>query len=451
MSNHSSANLLTEPQQWLRLGGIDDDEWAEFQDTRPWTGQSDETLQRILLRLARLSPDDFERWSSDVIDWDRIRADPNAFRGRFFRLRGRIRSIAVVRLAADVARRFEVKQYYRVEMLLNGTGQPVVVFSRTVPKTWHQGGTINQPGEAWGMYLRFANDTQQLPIFAAPRLAFFPDDQLLGQLGMDVGLLDDLVDRQPIRNEERECFYQMLAAVKRAQPGQLRKEARRQLAERGDGCYSVVPLFNDPARQHGKLVMFSGTVRRALRVRVEDPDIRRRFGIDHYFELSLFPRDSQGNPLVFCVLDVPKNMPLGDGPEYSEPVTVAGFFLKSRAYRSALVCAAADGNAPLQLAPLLIGSEPVWGGRSTTDAMSIWGAVGGVMFVLILVGIWLWLLVRSRADRRFRQATRNRINPHSPLAKSDASSLDDENQFDFASIEQGGSNQSNPETNSRNT
>jgi len=36
--------------------------------------------------------------------------------------------------------------------------------------------------------------------------------------------------------------------------------------------------------------------------------------------------------VVFCVRELPKGMPMGDGPDYSEYVEVAGFFFKTWAY-----------------------------------------------------------------------------------------------------------------------
>lgn len=246
---------------------------------------------------------------------------------------------------------------------------------------------------------------------------------------MDVGLLDDLADRRPLRREERECFYQALAAAAGAEKGQLRKEA----VDRD----SVEPLFNDPAQQRGKLVMLSGTARRVLRVRVEDPDIRRRFGIDHYYEIYLYTDDSQGNPLVFCVTRLPNGMPTGTGPDYTEPVSVAGFFLKSWAYPSGRRAEPDQGDRPppLQLAPLLVGREAVWRGPDRQNSVPIWGAVGGAVFVLILLAVWLWLLKTSRADRRSRRMVQTcsvpeHVNPARPTAELDRildGSVTDEN------------------------
>ncbi len=412
----ASSERSSNPSQWMRLVGIDQAEWARLQDVQPWSEQQKETLQKILMRLAGLPPAELERWAHESVDWKQLVEDPAVFRGQLFRLRGRVRSVERLRPPAEIARRFQLKQYYRVELVPDGGKRPVVIFTRTVPKSWRRGGPIDQPGGAWGMFLKLGGDdpAEPRPVFAAGRLAWYPDDRLLGRLGMDVGLLDELADRRPIdwREEdwqEGECFYRMLAAVGRAGEDQLSREARRRLAQRGEKKYSVEPLFNRPAQHRGALVILSGTVRRALRVRVEDLDIRRRFGIDHYYELYLYTDDSQGNPLVFCVRRLPEGMPTGQGPEYAEPVSVAGFFLKSWAYRPVLGERCGGGRgAPFQLAPLLVGREPVWHEPKEKGTTPIWGILGAAGFVLLLLGIWLWLAARSRADRRFRRETLDR-------------------------------------------
>jgi len=417
----------------MRLGGIDAAAWARFRDGRPWSKPEQETVQKIMFRLAGLPVEDLQRLASRPLDWDRLVADPAACRGEMFWLRGRVRSVEVLPLSEEMGRRFELKQYYRVEMEVDGVGRPsepgrqsegsesqweqttpgvphpnplpegegktstgagrmVVVLARTVPKAWLAGGPVDQPGGAWALFVKLEGGgaAGPRPVLAASRVAWHPQDYLLGRLGMDVGLLDDLADRRPIRPEERECFYQALAAASRAPEGQLGREAADRLARRGLNRYSVVPLFNDPAHQRGKLVMLSGTARRALRVRVEDPDIRRRFGIDHYYEIGLYTDDSQGNPLVFCVSHLPPGMPTGDGPRYGEHVTVAGFFLKSWAYPSGRTYDKAEGNrpAPLQLAPLLVGREATWPREGRPRGGAAWTAVGGAVLLLVLLGVW---------------------------------------------------------------
>ena len=241
---------------------------------------------------------------------------------------------------------------------------------------------------------------------------------LLRRLGMDVGLLDDLVDRKGLTGADREAFYQMLAAMAQAEPGTLRREAKRRLPtvaaelkrtdKEGNEYYSVVPLFNQPASQRGRLVALRGTARRVVRIGVGDEDIRERFGIDHYYTIYLFPEDAQHNPVVFGVRELPPGMPTGDGPEYGEYCEVAGFFFKSWAYRAPSAARGPDapgGVHRVQFAPLLIGRQPVWFPRQPPARNALFGAIAGGLFVVVLLGIWLALWASSRADRRFYDRT----------------------------------------------
>ena len=216
-------------------------------------------------------------------------------------------------------------------------------------------------------------------VFAAPRLAWYPDN-LLGKLGMDFGLLDSPQARKPFnpRNpEDREAFYQLLAAVGRADPGQLLQAAEEDLPktpaawrstdQQGQEQYSVVPLFNEPATQPGRLVELFGTARLIEEVHLDprlDADIIARFGLDHYYQVSLFTDDSQGNPVTFCIRELPEGMPYGNLPHYGETVRIAGFFFKTWSYGVPKMTDPAldpgDPKTHQQLSPLLIGRSLTW-------------------------------------------------------------------------------------------
>jgi hypothetical protein len=412
------APNFPQSREFFRLAGVDREHFDRLVDGRPWHVDEDETLQKVMFALRKFRLRDIEDWAGTQYDPSRLTQD--AARGRFFRLRGRVVSIHVLRPPPEVARRFELDEYYRVEFHLDDRDQPAVIFTRVVPRAWQREGPIDQPAAALGVFLKLgtpttasgataglsssvsgtagqaSSGTRPVPIFAARRIAWRPDT-LLGRLGMDVGLLDDLRDRWPITARERECFYQMLAAVGRARPGQLLREAR-------GGSSSVEPLFNRPGGQRGRLVVLAGTTRRVVRVRVDEPDIRERFGIDHYYEMYLFTDDSQGNPLVVCVRRLPKGMPTGDDPQFAEYVEVAGFFLKGWAYRPNPAAQESTGGRadPRRVAPLLIGREPVWRPPQKPAGRPWVAAIASGLFLLVLLGIWFALWRYSRGDRKFR-------------------------------------------------
>lgn len=199
---------------------------------------------------------------------------------------------------------------------------------------------------------------------------------------------------------ERETFYQLLAAVSRAKPGSLRKAAEAEQGKDKDGHQkwtTVASLFNRPEQMRGNLALLSGDVRRAIRVEVRDPDIVERFGIRHYYELYLFTQDSQNNPIVVCVRDLPKGMPVGSGRDYCEPIEIAGIMLKSWAFTPKRTAEGKEGE--LQLAPLLIGRKPVWIERAKHKNSPWTGPIVTTVLVIGFFLLWYFLRRQAKVDR----------------------------------------------------
>ncbi len=354
----------------LKTFAIDQSHWDQLADGRPLFDDELAVLMRCLFRSSQLPLAEVQRLAEQRTDLRTLQASPAKCRGEFFHLQGRLRAVELQLVPPDLKRAFDLAQYYRCRLDDQRLG-PVVVYAREVPRQWHDGGRMNEPSGALAMFLKRLPDssasphapgpsdkTAALPAFVSSRVAWYPDN-LLGQLGMDVGLLDTVLNRTEITGEEREAFYQMLAAVGRAQSGQLLAAAQSELRQQGQSSCSVVPLFNQADDQLGRLVVLDGVARRAIKVVVDQPDLVARFGFDHYYELGLFTDDSQGNPLIFCVRRLPPGMPPGDSGSYAYRVRVAGFFFKTWAYRSGEALASDKASARgRQLAPLLIGDEP---------------------------------------------------------------------------------------------
>jgi len=138
---------------------------------------------------------------------------------------------------------------------------------------------------------------------------------------------------------------------------------------------------------------------------VRDEDIVSRFGIHQYYQIFLFTEDSQSNPLVFCVRELPEGMPLGAGVQFGEYVTVAGFFFNTWAYRNRRTGDAATAREEWQLAPLLIGRDLTWRPQQRPASNPYLGAIAGGLFVVALLGVWLALWRYSRSDKRFHDKT----------------------------------------------
>lgn len=386
--------------------GIDGNEFKKFWDGRPLGDDETEILLRILSRLKDCRAADIERWAREPVEVAKLAAAPAVSRGAMFALSGRVVSLDPVQVPPAVAERAGVRQLYRVVLLLDPEKRRAVVYTDRTAGAWSRGHAIGERVALSGMFLKLsASDlSEPLPVLVSPRLAWHPTT-LLGNLGMDVALLDDVTDDKSLEDCDREAFYEMLAAAGRAQPGQLLRIAGEELNQSGQRKFSVAALFNEPAKQRGRLVSLSGVARRTVRIPIEDLDIVARFHRDHYYEIDLFPDDSQGNPVVVCVPDLPEGMSPGGPPQYREPIEVAGFFLKTWRY-PAVLCdedrGLQSGKAVVQSAPLLIGQTPVRCPQARSGPTAT-GMIAGAMLALVMIGVWLLLWHLRHGDREFHE------------------------------------------------
>ena len=454
-----TSPVIAGPRDLFDLLGIDQSHFDLLTDRTAWREGEDEILLKSMYRLHRsFRPINVESWSLGEAQPIELAEDPEANRGEIFRLTGRVTSVETLRPIPEVRERFELSHYYRCEILLGPQRQPAVLFARTIPEAWKSAQPIDARASAFAVFLKLGSDDVQRPspVFVTSRVAWHPPTQL-GDLDFDVGLLDDLHPRQSAGEQQRqsprqpersrvadlqltgrnrECFYQMLAAAGRTAPGELAGKATDDLRQTGRDRFSVVPLFNDPVDQRGRLVVLSGTARQVLPVRVSDEDVLSRFGIDRYYQVFLFTEDSQSNPLVFCVRELPEGMPIGEGAQFGEPVTVAGFFFNTWAYRNRRLGVAATSEDEWQLAPLLIGRDLQWRGGDKPASNPYLGAIAGGLFVVALLGVWLALLRYSRGDKEFREKT---IAPQFALDSGmslDNIGLDADGKPDFSGLDE---------------
>ncbi len=434
------------PRAMFQMLGVDDSYFERLTDGTPIDAAQRESLLRILFGLRRFPLVDLERWALPYERMNSVIEHPD-HRGMIFRLRGRVLAIEPLKPTADQSERYEIDVYYRCRLQLEPSGPAVDVYTDKVPNQWKKGAKPNAPAGALGILLKRTETSgdQSYLVFASPRLAWYPDNPL-GRLGMDVGLLGAVEDKTASGLDtpaDREAFYQMLAAVGRAAPGELRSEAERNMQrtpakwlwknQQGEEQYSVAPLFNEPASQRGRLVELLGTARRVEEIRVTDADIVARFGIDHYYQVSLFTDDSQGNPVTFCLRELPIGMPYGNLPRYGEAVRIAGFFFTTWSYPVAraeaekgdsphlceapfgpfrqmgavpffwLAEATGDAKMRRQLSPLLIGRSLAWYPTAKPASSNLPSIIIGILLLAATVVIWL-MAWRSRLRQRKRLA-----------------------------------------------
>ncbi|MEX2025959.1 MAG: hypothetical protein WEH44_01640, partial [Pirellulaceae bacterium] len=395
-------------QQILNLAGWDTERWATFRDGQPLSADETQDVLLLLMRMQSFDDESIARWSDPAVRRENLVAAPQDHRGQMVHFEGgRVRTIERRELPPADAERLGFPAYFECQVERNYGSPLAIVLTPRVPRAWAELESLDEPVMVSGLFVKLAPaEGEQVPLLVAKRIVWRPErvrepyvsfgETVLAGLGVDVGLLEDVVNRQPILPQEREVFYQILAAMGQIPPQELVRLAEGQLpvwhaqwqaekdrliaagAKQNDGrlllaeavlarvlegAYSVAPLFNDSDAQFGTLVVVDGVARRAVRVEVgttpdgQPSDVQRRFGISDYFELEVFTDDSQNLPLVFCVRKLPAGFPTGD--DIREPVRVAGFFFKTWRYQARKPADGATAETQAQVAPLLIGSAPV--------------------------------------------------------------------------------------------
>jgi hypothetical protein len=437
----------------LAIAGWDASRLAAFDDGAAFSDDQRMQALQLLRRLRSFDSASIDGWVEEGLRPDSVLAEPSGHQGKLVQLAGRVTQVSKRPLASADAARLEMPEYFECELSFDKHAGKATVLTTRVPRAWFAAKTLNEPVTTAALYLRKlpGSDPPQA-IWLAKEIAWHPTvvdeprvslgNAILGSLGMDVGLLDGIRSRGPIRGEEREAFYQMLDAAGRIGAHQLARfaqgnvghqrdrwmqdaanttnRARRALAQEvsrraNDGRYSVAPLFNEPEQNIGQLFTFDGVARRAVRIEVGTQkdggpsDVLRRFGIDHYYEIEVFTDDSQNYPLVFCVRELPAE--LKPGASQHVPVRMAGFFFKDWLYTARGTSSGANEDADAtgprsQFAPLLVGRGPLF--LKVKEARGDWSRlVGGSLFVLGLVsfGALAWWFARD--ERKFSERTRN--------------------------------------------
>lgn len=403
---------------------IDASQIRQLVDGRPLAIGEDETLFKILYRLPLFGLDKLEAWAKTGVAWPELAEQPAVHRLEVFPIKGRVTQVHSVELPPEAAARLEYGRYFRVRLQLAGSPLSALICCRAVPRAWEQAGKLDEPGSCHGLFLKTGGPEGGATelVFAAERVAWLPEqpDPSLGvtpdlaylaSLGMDVGLLDIVrkTNRKPITADDRECFYQLLAAAGRANPADMFGRAQKPP--------DVAPLLTEPATRHGTIFSLLGTARRVQRIAIDEPDIRQRFGIDHYYQVDIFvslgnteirfeQKGSKKEPPVFrnsypvtcCVLALPAGLPARD--DIAVPVRFAGVYFKLWAYKSDYV--AAFDQRQRQVSPLFIATTPrvVAFDDSTSNIIGWVGGIGCLLLVLV-VGFSLWF--PRRGDRQIEQ------------------------------------------------
>lgn len=385
-------------QEMFELLGLSEDDWRAVRDPAALAAQP-QALGKFLYVARRVTPVYWSRWSKlpqaaggvDVRHWQ-----------------GRLHASRYVECSQEETAKFGLPGYYEIQCALDD-GQTARVFSLEAPPSWKdpaQAAVGDRIGTI-AVTLHAAADPPVL-VLASIRVAWYPDTPL-GNLGVDAGPLDAVIDRTRLSHDDIEAFYSTLAAA-----GRLADEA---LTPASGSTTAVAPLFNEPAKQRGKQVVIEGNARRAVKINLTDEALVERFGLDHYFELEVFTDDSQGSPLVACVRQLPADFPLGDA--IYERVRVGGFFFKVWAYELNFPGEQPPAVKPVkkryQLAPLILGKSVRRLPRPAVVTATGSGAISAALFAAALAAGVVWLWLQQRDDRQHAARRRAAAVPSDPV------------------------------------
>ena len=450
-------NHINDPRRYMdAFWRIGESQWQAFVDgraidTSATTDASEaSTLRTLLLNLPMFPRDNLENWAQDV-DLVELGESPEKYRGQIMRVDGHLEKIETLTLDAKRERLLGFKTYYRCHLRSALDERPMIVYARAIPESWKTSPEKTSPEKttvpvaaqvsAYGFFLKAGQAIRGLPqlVFAAHRLAWHPNT-ILGNLGMDAGLLDTIDNRKRMVAGENECFFQMLSVVSQAKLNELSRIAiadqmRRQAnnpndkikaLEKPSGALVIHDLLSDSAKQHGRLVTLHGTVLRITPILLSDAR-QRRYGFEQYYEVDVAVRlkpplmvakkmddgtlkNIRKNEFttVFCIRELPAG--LRPGNSLHEQVEIPAFFFKIWKVRSESTLS--RNRHLFQFTPLLIGPGMKW---TPADVLAqpgeselFIGLVSAGLFAITLLGIVAAMWFYRRGDKKFKQEILNR-------------------------------------------
>ena len=443
----AQAEEIGEFQEVLALAELDPNAWpavgAESLDPAVL-----ELLQQLLFRLREFPEQQLIDWSNHDFE--------TARRGTLLSAKGIIEEVAPIMDSQTSSTSTNNPRLYRCRYHLDESNVTGYVLTPRIPSLWNKRTVAGEPVRIVAIVLQPKENDNSGPLLLTNRLGWYPTSNvssgmlLLSSQGMDVSLLDEVRHRQPFVkatvSREGDAFYECLSAISSVDRDELAelvldniridaenwtaeipaleeqvrklkteptasvqqtKALRQRLAlatavrkRAAEELSSVAPLFLQPEQETGELVRIAGIARRVVRIAANHEDL------EAYYEIEVFPSDSQNLPIVCCVTSLPPEFPQGD--EIRENVRVDGVFFKSWRFRTRKTLEeSGKTTSPQQLyTPLIVGREPIWL-KAQVVQTSNWTIVAGFCFFVLIVGAFVALVIATGVERQ----RRNSLNP----------------------------------------
>lgn len=419
-TEETSAPLETIQDYW-NLYEISSSVRESYQDGVAW--QPEENLLLFQFRIKEMPLTLLEKWSQPLealSSWEDYPSEEcDAHRFEAFRIDGNLKDVQKFSYSLEETQRYRVAEYYLCRVQL-ADGREIQLFCNQIPESLLHEKLPESSVRvgAHAIFLKKGEMVEGKPLFylLTHRLSWYPNTPL-GKLGMDYGLFDDLDSQELPANatrsrsrdlrlslRNRECFYQMLYTVGRIPPDEWKAILHEshattppQRREKNSSYHSVVPLFVKPIQERGNFFWIRGTARQIVPVQVEDEDIIQRLGITRYYEIFLYPQDSQDNPVTVLVRRLPKNIVPGDSPGYRVELAVPAFFFNTWGYRSM----DAEGKPLVRLSPLLMGGPPKLVSPPKSNTMLWFQILAGSVFAILMILATFSYFLFARNDSEF--------------------------------------------------
>lgn len=453
---------LNSIQDFWKLYEVSDSFRERYTDGAPWS--QEEGLLFFFYHLQEhITQERLEGWAKPenaLAELDSIQGpELNSRRFDAFWIYGRLLSVEKTDLEENISFRYGVSSFYTCKLELND-GRHVTLFCQQIPRALQKPGALASKPKVGliALFLKKGEKEENVSIpdpekpgeklelasmfMVGRRLACYPDT-LLGNAGFDEGLFDDL-DREELAEDanrsamvdmrlssrNRECFYQMMNAVFHMTPDSLARIVADVEANAPDDHFekinypghekllkegkrpkrysSVVPLFNQPAKERGHFFFLKGIARRIDLIHVNDPDVNNRFGINHYYEIFLFPDEAPDSPIVVLVPDLPPEITPGNDLGYYVELEIPAFFFNTWSYEKGK---SEDGKQLRQLSPLLIGGIPARTVSTMYAPNLTWFLViGGMVFTALFIFSTILFFMSNRENEI---AQKNRMKMYS--------------------------------------
>lgn len=429
-----SKNRVPNPKSLTEiqlLVDVSEEERISIKDLQP-INRTQQLFAKLLYRVSRFGNDNLHRLQNKNRDITiaEIVQQPGFHRLKIIPITGTATGWQARKLDPKIGELYfasaEEAIYFVVDVETSD-GQPLKIYTTTIPKAWKSNQQIRESVTVAGLFANLSpnKSTDESPNkstdghtahFLCDRIQWHPLPEsdllqtpghlLLAKFGLDLSLLDTLPDlnRKRLEKEDSEVFYSMLNTIEQM--------SNTDLASIDVPKFNLQTYLKTPSKFHGDLFATRIDIRNIARVQITLEDVRDRLNVTQYYQLDGFIRIDQPvtyvdadnkpgaqfknqYPVTLCLSELPAGWKTGTNLDYSATFSV--FLYKLWAFPSAYQ--AEHSETAMQLSPLFIGIEPAEIGTVAPPKINWTNVILIVVFGVGFISVWTSFLM-SRAKRK---------------------------------------------------